>query len=112
MTLAQAKYSLWFGKRSRLGQRHDLQNITLTSLFYKNIYRKVIYVYFYENDFQNKSIDMIFHISKINGLKVIHHLYSQCLTQILSKMTSFTKPEGVPSKDVDRILRIMVIFGC
>jgi hypothetical protein len=53
-------YSLRFGKRSRLGQRHGLQNTTLTSFFYKNIYWKVIYVYFYENGFQNKSIDMIF----------------------------------------------------
>jgi hypothetical protein len=33
-----------------LGQQHGLQNTTLTSLFYKNIYRKVIYVYFYGND--------------------------------------------------------------
>jgi hypothetical protein len=53
-------YFLRFGKRSRLGQRHDLQNRTLTSIFYKNIYLKVAYVYFYENAFQNKSIDMIF----------------------------------------------------
>jgi hypothetical protein len=53
-------YSLWFGKRSRLRQQHGLQNTTLTSLFYKYIYSKVIFVYFYENDFQNKSIDVIF----------------------------------------------------
>jgi hypothetical protein len=32
------RYSLRFGKRSRLGQRHGLQNTTLTCLFYKNIY--------------------------------------------------------------------------
>jgi hypothetical protein len=37
---------------------------------------------------------MIFHISKLNELKVIH-LNSQYLTQILCKMASFTKPEGV-----------------
>jgi hypothetical protein len=36
-----------------------------------------------------------FHISKLNDLKVIHDLYSQYLTQIMSKTTSFTKPEGV-----------------
>jgi hypothetical protein len=47
------------GKKSCLRQRHGLQNTTLTSLFYKNNYWKVIYVYFYDN-FQNKSIDMIF----------------------------------------------------
>jgi hypothetical protein len=35
--------------------------------------------------FKDKSIDMIFHISKLNHLKVIHNLYSQCLTQTLSK---------------------------
>jgi hypothetical protein len=36
-----------------------------------------------------------FHISKLNDLKIIHHLYSQYLTQTLSKTTSFTKPEEV-----------------
>jgi hypothetical protein len=55
-------YSLLFGKRSRLGQRYGLQNTSLTSIFYKNIYWKVIYVYFYENGFQNEYIDMIFTI--------------------------------------------------
>jgi hypothetical protein len=35
------------------------------------------------------------HISKLNGLKVIYHLFSQCLTKILSKTTSFSKPDGV-----------------
>jgi hypothetical protein len=32
---------------------------------------------------------------KLNDLKVIHDLYSQCLTQTLSKTTSNMKPEGV-----------------
>lgn len=36
-----------------------------------------------------------FHISKLKDLKVIYHLYSQCLTPILSKRFFFTKPEGV-----------------
>ena len=52
-------YSLRAGKGSRLGQRHDLQNTTLTSYYYKNIYEKVIYVYFYKNIFQDKSIHII-----------------------------------------------------
>jgi hypothetical protein len=39
---------------------------------------------------------MVFHISKLNNLKVIiHDLYPQCLTQALSKMTSFFSVEGV-----------------
>jgi hypothetical protein len=50
-----------------------------------DIYRKVVYVYFYENGFQNKSI---------------HHLYSQRFTQTLSKTT--TKPEGF-TKTLSRI---------
>ena len=54
------KYSLRIGKGSRLGQRHSLQNTTLTSYFLKNIYRKVIYVNFYESIFQDKSIHIIF----------------------------------------------------
>jgi hypothetical protein len=37
---------------NRLGQRYGLQNLTLTSYFYKNIYQKVIYVYFYESIFK------------------------------------------------------------
>jgi hypothetical protein len=92
------QYSLRFHIRSHLGQRHDHQSTTLTSLFYKNLYWKVIYVYSYESNFQDKSIYMIFHIFKLNNLKVIHDLYSQCLTQTLSKMTSNREPEGVLSK--------------
>ena len=38
------------------------------------------------------------YISKLNNLKVIHDLYSQCLTQALSKMTSFFSMEGVCKK--------------
>ena len=49
-----------YSKRSRFEQQHVLQSLTLTSYFYKNIYRKVIYLYFYESIFQNKSIHMIF----------------------------------------------------
>ena len=36
-----------------------------------------------------------FHFFKLNYLKVIHDLYSQCLTQILSKTTFFSSMEGV-----------------
>jgi hypothetical protein len=57
------EYSLRFPIRSRLGQRHGHQNTTLTSLFYKNLYWKVIYVYSYENDFEDKYIYMIFKFS-------------------------------------------------
>jgi hypothetical protein len=34
----------------------------------------------------------------IFNFKVIHDLYSQCLTQILSKTTSFTDMEGVRTR--------------
>jgi hypothetical protein len=69
-------YSLRVHIRSCLRQRHGHQSATLTSLFYKNIYWKVIYVYSYESSFQDKSIYMIFKIFKLNGLKVIHDLCS------------------------------------
>jgi hypothetical protein len=36
-----------------------------------------------------------FHIFKLNNLKVIRDLYSQCLTQTLSKTTSNRELEGV-----------------
>ena len=36
-----------------------------------------------------------FYISKFNNLKVVHNLYSQCLTQTLSKTTFFMGMEGV-----------------
>ena len=39
-------YSLHTRKEYRFGQRQGLQNLTWTSYFYKNIYRKVIYLYF------------------------------------------------------------------
>ena len=35
-----------------------------------------------------------FHICKLNNLKGIDHLYSQCLTQTLSKTTSKSDMEG------------------
>ena len=53
-------YSLHTWKECRFGQRHGLQSLTLTSYFYKNIYRKVIYLYFYESIFQDKFIHMVF----------------------------------------------------
>ena len=65
------QYSLRAGKRSRLGQRHGLQNITLISYHYKNIYRKVRYVYFYESIFQDKSIHIIFTFAKSTILKLL-----------------------------------------
>jgi hypothetical protein len=34
---------------------------------------------------------------KLNNLKNIYNLYSHRLTQALSKMTSFTKLEGIPN---------------
>jgi hypothetical protein len=46
----------------------------------------VIYVYFHESIFQDKFIH--FYIYKLNNLKVINDLYSQYLTQTLSKTTS------------------------
>jgi hypothetical protein len=49
----------------------------------------------YKSKFQDKSIYMIFHIFKLNDLKVIHDLYFQCLTQTLSKTTSNSDLEGV-----------------
>jgi hypothetical protein len=46
--------------------------------------------------FCKTNLFMLFsYISILNDLKVIHDLYSQCLTQIMSKTTSFTKLEGV-----------------
>jgi hypothetical protein len=54
------KYFLNTHKGSRLGQRHGLQSLTLAPCFYNNIYQKVVYVYFYESIFQDKSIYMVF----------------------------------------------------
>jgi hypothetical protein len=43
-----------------------------------------MYVYFYESIFHDKIYSYSFHIWKLNNLKVIDDLYSQCLTQTLS----------------------------
>jgi hypothetical protein len=52
-------------------------------------------MYFYESMLQEKSISIVSRdVCKLNDLKVIHDLYSQCLTQILSKTTSFNKPSA------------------
>ena len=55
------------------------------------------YVYFYESIFSKQIYSYGFHIFKFNNLKVIHDLYSQCLTQTLSKTTFFMGTEGVPN---------------
>jgi hypothetical protein len=44
-----------------------------------------------------------FHISKLNDLRVIHDLYSQCFTQIMSKTTSFTKWYIFPMFDSNHV---------
>ena len=53
-------YSLHTRKECRFGQGHGLQSLTLTSYFYKNIYHNIIYLYFFESIFQDKSIHIVF----------------------------------------------------
>jgi hypothetical protein len=50
-----------------------------------------------------KNLFIDFHIFKLNGLKVIHDLYSECLTQTLSKTTSNSEPEGVCPKKFKQV---------
>jgi len=64
----------------------------------------MVYLYFLRNYFQDKSIHIVF-IFKLNNLKVIHNLYFQCLTQILSKTTFFMVIEGI------QLFTGAVIFG-
>jgi hypothetical protein len=52
-------------------------------------------VCFCESILQNISIDVIFVFLKLNNLKVIHDLCSQCLSEILSETTCFMSMEGV-----------------
>jgi len=49
-----------FSKRKLFWTGHGLQRLTLTSYFYKNIYRKVIYYIFMKVFFLNKSIHIVF----------------------------------------------------
>jgi len=67
------EYSLHTHKRSRLGQRHGLQTLTSTPYFYKNIYQKVVYVYFYVRILETSLFIWFSHFQiKFNNLKVIH----------------------------------------
>ena len=59
-TTSFIKYSIHTQNNWRLGQGHGLQNTILTSYFSKNIYQKMIYVYFHKSIFQDKSIHIIF----------------------------------------------------
>jgi len=93
-SLHDVVYSLHTRKESRFGQRHGLQSLTMTSYFYKNIYHQVIYLYLWKY-FLRQIYSYDFCILKLNNLKVIHDLYSQCLTQTLSKTTSFSSMDGV-----------------
>jgi hypothetical protein len=90
-------HSLWFGIRSRLGQRHGHQNTTWLLICIK-IYIRKLYMYIFMKVILKANICIFlwkqfwkqiylydFHISKLNDLKVIHNLYFQCLTQTFSK---------------------------
>ena len=91
------RYSLRTHKTWRLGQRHGLQNTILTACYYKNIYEKVVYIFLWKY-FSRQIYSYNFYICKLNNLKVIDDLYSQYLTQTLSKTSSFIGTEGVHSK--------------
>jgi hypothetical protein len=78
-------YSLPIGFKSRLGQRHGLQNTTLTSCFYKKYLWKSDICILLWKYFSRQIYSYNFYICKLNDLKVIDDLYSQCLTQTLSK---------------------------
>jgi hypothetical protein len=53
-------------------------------------------MYIFMKVFYKTNLLMYFHISKPNNLKVIHDLYSQFLTQILSKNVFFYQTGGIP----------------
>jgi hypothetical protein len=55
----------------------------------------MIYVYFLWKYFLRQIYSYNFYIYKLNNLKVIDDLYSQCLTKISSKTTSKSDTEGV-----------------
>jgi len=52
-------------------------------------------MYIFMKLFSRQIYSYNFHISKLNNLKVIDDLYSQCLTQTLSKTTFKSYIEGV-----------------
>jgi hypothetical protein len=83
---------LRFGKWSCLGQQHVLQSIILTSYFYKKYLLKTNICLLLWKYFARQSIHVV------NDFKVIHDSYSWCLTQTLSKMTSFTKRSAMKFK--------------
>jgi hypothetical protein len=58
------------------------KNTTLTSLFYK-IFIEKLYMYILMKVIFKKNL-FILYIFKLNNLKLIHNLYFQYLTQILS----------------------------
>jgi hypothetical protein len=68
-------------------------------IFVKEIFKTNLFIWF-----------LHFH-RKLNDLKAIHDLYSQCLTQILSKTTSNSAPEGVYRYDVCSFGSWLVLIG-
>jgi hypothetical protein len=76
-------YSFRFGKRSCL-QRYSLQNTNLIYFYIKIFIKNHICIFLWKCFF--KQIYWYdFYIYKLNNLKVIHHLYSQYLTETVSK---------------------------
>jgi hypothetical protein len=88
-------YSLRIGFISCLGQRHGLQNTTLTSCFYKKYLWKSDICILLWKYFSRQIYSYNFYICKLNNLKVIDDLYFQCLFKTLSKTTSKSDTEGV-----------------
>ena len=54
---------------------------------------------------------MVFIFLKFNNLKVIHDLYSHCLTKILSKTTLSFSMKGVLIKLLFRVFPAVVFFS-
>ena len=79
-----------YSKINYFGQ-HGFQS-NFDFLFNKNIYCKVIYLYF-RKVFLKINFSYSFCILKLNNLKIIHDLYSQYLIQIFSKTTFFSSME-------------------
>jgi len=93
-------YSLHIEFRSRLGQRHGLQNTTLVSYFNKKYLGKNDIFILLWKYFSKQIYSYNFYICKINNLKAIDDLYCQCLIQTLSKTTFKSYTEGVLKQQI------------
>ena len=92
------KYSLHTWKKYCFGEWYGLQSLTLTSYFYKNIYHKVIYLYFYESIFKTNLFIWFLYFETQQLKSYLWFMFPMFNPNLIENNILFESTEGVPSQ--------------